>query len=211
MIRMKKKHADAPLDSEKLQAYVKRIEAVEELIVAERDARTDIYTEVKASGMKPNMVRKIIRERAKKAIDEAEEAELERYRAALAMPGATYRSVASKMNVPRSTLHRLVPREENGTEHDSETGEITTAVLDTQRGEGSERADITTASGASLASDAIDLMPYAGVTGTQELPTHGQEVARAAPPTLGAVGAKPRVASDNDWPEMPAGLRRVRA
>jgi uncharacterized protein (UPF0335 family) len=112
MIRTKKKHVDAPIDPEKLQAYVTRIEAVEELIVAERDARADIYTEVKSSGMKPKMVRKIVKERAKKAVDEAEEAELERYRAALAVPGATYRSVAAKTGVPRSTLHRLVPRDE---------------------------------------------------------------------------------------------------
>lgn len=49
-----------------------------------------------------------------------------RYRAALAMPGATYRSVAAKLDVPRSTLHRLVPKNARGTEppHDPDTGEV---------------------------------------------------------------------------------------
>lgn len=129
MIRAKSKkqqQAEAPIDPSKLKSYVERIEFVEQEIVEQRGARADIYTEVKASGMKPKMVRKIIKERAKKEEDEAEKAELERYRAALAMPGATYRSVAAKMDVPRSTLHRLVPKNARGTEppHDPDTGEV---------------------------------------------------------------------------------------
>ncbi len=127
MIKLaKKKRAAGPIDPGKLKGYVDRIEAVETRIVEERDARADIYTEVKAAGMKPKMVRRIIKERAKKDEDAAELAELEQYRAALAMPGATYRSVAAKTGVPRSTLHRLVPRKSNGTEppHDPVTGEV---------------------------------------------------------------------------------------
>ncbi len=94
--------------------------------MAERDARADIYTEVKAAGLKPKMVRKIVKERNAKAVDEAEEAELDLYRHALGMPGATYRSVAAQFGTSKSTLHRLVPRTKNGTEpgHDPEAGEI---------------------------------------------------------------------------------------
>lgn len=125
--KLKRKRAPAPIDPAKLQGYVARIEAVELRIVEERDARADIYTEVKASGMRPKMVRKIIKERAKKEEDAAEAAELERYRAAMAMPGATVRSVAAQFNVPRSTLHRrLSHSSENGTTtpHDPATGEV---------------------------------------------------------------------------------------
>jgi uncharacterized protein (UPF0335 family) len=116
MIKAKKRAPAAqPIDPAKLKGYVERIEAVETRLVEERDARADIYTEVKASGMKPKMVRRIIKERAKKDEDAAEAAELDAYRAALAMPGATYRSVAEKTGMPKSTLHRLVPRAKNGT------------------------------------------------------------------------------------------------
>src|SRR4051812_25996754 len=110
MIRTKPKtkaRVAGAIDPDKLAGYVKRIEAVEELIVAERDARTDIYTEVKMAGMKPKMVRKVIRERARKAEDAAEQDELDLYRHALGMPGATYRSVAEQFGKPKSTLHRL--------------------------------------------------------------------------------------------------------
>lgn len=118
-----------PIDPVKLKSYVARIETVEEEQAALKESKADIYTEVEAAGMRPKMVRKIIRERAKKEDDAAEQAELDRYRAALAMPGATIRSVAAQFNVPRTTLHRRVSHSrENGTEppHDPETGELDT-------------------------------------------------------------------------------------
>jgi uncharacterized protein (UPF0335 family) len=80
MIKAKKRAPAAqPIDPAKLKGYVERIEAVETRLVEERDARADIYTEVKASGMKPKMVRRIIKERAKKDEDAAEAAELDAY------------------------------------------------------------------------------------------------------------------------------------
>jgi uncharacterized protein (UPF0335 family) len=131
MIRIKpepkKRRVASAIDPEKLKRYVERIEAVEAEEADQKAAKKDIYVEVKAAGMRPKMVRKIVKERKAKAVDAAEEAELDAYRAALAMPGATYRSVAEKVGMPKSTLHRLVPRAKNGTEpkHDPETGEIT--------------------------------------------------------------------------------------
>lgn len=142
MIQMKPKkkpRVSGPIDPDKLAGFVKRIEAVEEEQAERKAAKADLYTEVKSSGLKAKLVRKIIKERAKKADDAAEQEELDLYRHALGMPGATYRSVAERYNVPKSTLHRLVPREKNGTPppHDPDTGEITeSAVPETPPGEG---------------------------------------------------------------------------
>lgn len=83
--------------------------------------------------------------------------------------GASIREAAKAGGISTGSAAALAKGVQESSFVNTETGEITTARLDTPPGEGSERADITTASGASLASDA------------------------------------------NDWPEMPAGLRRVRA
>lgn len=104
-----------PIDPAKLKSYVERIEAVEAEEADYKAAKKDIYVEVKAAGMRPKMVRKIVKERKKTEADAEDEAELELYRAALAMPGATYRSVSAKTGIPKSTLQRLVPRNKNGT------------------------------------------------------------------------------------------------
>ncbi len=104
-----------PIDPAKLKSYVERIEAVEAEEADYKAAKKDIYVEVKAAGMRPKMVRKIVKERKKTESDAEDEAELELYRAALAMPGATYRSVSAKTGIPKSTLQRLVPRNKNGT------------------------------------------------------------------------------------------------
>ena len=111
-----------PIDPAKLKSYVERIEAVEAEEADYKAAKKDIYVEVKAAGMRPKMVRKIVKERKKTESDAEDEAELELYRAALAMPGATYRSVAEKTGASKSKLQRLVPRKENGTSpaHDAD-------------------------------------------------------------------------------------------
>lgn len=116
MIKAKPKdRTSGPIDPAKLKGYVERIEAVEAEEADYKATKKDLYVEVKAAGLRPKMVRKIVKERKKTEADKEDEAELELYRAALAMPGATFRSVAKDLGVPRSTLHRLVPRNKNGT------------------------------------------------------------------------------------------------
>jgi uncharacterized protein (UPF0335 family) len=120
----------------KLKSFVDRIERVEgERKDLAGDVR-DIYVEAKGNGYNPKALRKIIAQRRQKT-DEQLEAEIEAYRAALGMPGATYRSVAEEFGVKKSTLHRLVPNSSRGTrpmvdgdigewqpDHDAETGEL---------------------------------------------------------------------------------------
>lgn len=115
-----------PIDPAKLKSYVERIEAVETEEADYKAAKKDIYVEVKAAGMRPKMVRKLVRDRKKTEADAEEEAELELYRAALAMPGATFRSVSAATGVPKSTLQRLVPRKKNGTGEKGEEAEAST-------------------------------------------------------------------------------------
>lgn len=115
-----------PIDPVKLKSYVERIEAVEAEEADYKATKKDIYVEVKAAGMRPKMVRRIVKERKKTEADAEDEAELELYRAALAMPGATYRSVSAKTGIPKSTLQRLVPRNKNGTAEKGEEAEAST-------------------------------------------------------------------------------------
>ncbi len=101
-----------PVNADSLQGFVRRIENVE---TDEQSLRTDkksIYSEAKDAGHTPKALRKIIQERKKKTDAELEEL-LDTYRHALGM--ATYREVAEQFNIPRSTLHRLVPKNGNGT------------------------------------------------------------------------------------------------
>lgn len=172
-----------PIDPAKLKSYVERIEAVETEEADYKAAKKDIYVEVKAAGMRPKMVRKIVRERKKTEADAEEEAELELYRAALAMPGATFRSVSAATGVPKSTLQRLVPRNKNGTAKPEDGGDgITDAAL--------------------RAGAPLGIPQIAGVIPPAVKPdpesregsgTHSDEA--PATPSVGAVAAEPRVAS----------------
>lgn len=119
--------AHGPISNERLKSYADRIDRLEEEKKAITGDVRDIYTEVKSAGYNPKALRKVLAERRKKT-DEELEADMEAYRSALGMPGATYRSVAEKLGVSKSKLHRLVPREKNGTLHDPETGEITNEI-----------------------------------------------------------------------------------
>jgi uncharacterized protein (UPF0335 family) len=181
-----------PIDPAKLKGYVERIEAVEAEEADYKATKKDLYVEVKAAGLRPKMVRKIVRERKKTDADEAEEAELELYRAALAMPGATFRSVSAATGVSKSTLQRLVPRNKNGTAK-PEDGDDGITEIPPEQG----RPEQQSPSG-------------------QAAPTLADEAPVA--PSVGAVAAEPRVAPQNlaqrmlgtfdDMPDQPAFLRR---
>jgi uncharacterized protein (UPF0335 family) len=161
----------------RLKSLAERIER----LMDERDGLAsdirDIFAEAKSAGYVPKVLRKaIMRKRMDASKRDEEDAILELYEGALGAvgkavaavrAGSTWKEASEEHGVPRATLARAVKAvsiQQNDT-----APEITTARLDTPPGEGSERADITAASGASLASDT------------------------------------------NDWPELPAGLRRVRA
>jgi uncharacterized protein (UPF0335 family) len=106
------------MTNNKIQAYAERIIR----LLDERDGYTsdvkDVYAEVKSAGFNPKALRKVVAE-IRKGTDEAFEAELESYRAALREPGATYRSVAEQTGISKSTLHRLVPKNTNGTDEEA--------------------------------------------------------------------------------------------
>jgi len=101
-----------PVDADSLQRFVTRIENVETDEQSLRADKRTVYDQAKAAGHNPKAVRKIVQERKKKT-DEELETLLETYRRALGM--ATYREVAEQFNIPRSTLHRLVPKNGSGT------------------------------------------------------------------------------------------------
>lgn len=121
----------------KLKSYVERIEREEEDIRERRKGVTGIYDEAKDAQYDKKALRRLIADRKREEKDKGLLERVEEYRALLGVLGATYRSVSEETGVPRSTLHRLVPRDKNGTRelvdgdlgewlppHDRETGEI---------------------------------------------------------------------------------------
>jgi uncharacterized protein (UPF0335 family) len=132
MIRMKKKprlRVVGPVDTEKLEGFVKRIEAVESEEADYKAAKKDLYVEVRAAGLKPKLVRKVVKERKPKAVDEAEEAELEAYRETLGMASLAVRTgqlslreAERAFGVSKSSIHRHLSVPE--VSHDPATGEV---------------------------------------------------------------------------------------
>jgi uncharacterized protein (UPF0335 family) len=114
------------MTNNKVASYAERIERLlDERATIDADIK-DIYTEVKSADLKPKVLRKAIANKRRK-VDKQFEEDVEEYAALLlALPGATYRGVAEKTGIPKSTLQRRVPKASNGTSppHDPETGEI---------------------------------------------------------------------------------------
>lgn len=110
-----------------IKSYVDRIERLDTEQQTVGLDKKSVYDEAKKAGVNTKMLRRFIAERKRDAKDsQTDKDALEAYRAALGEPGATYRSVAEKLGMTKSKLHRLVPNRGNGTEppHDPETGEI---------------------------------------------------------------------------------------
>ena len=120
-----KGHNSGPVNVSKLKDFVERLDSIDVDEDAIKADRRRIYDEAKGVGFNPKAMRKIMAERKRKT-DAELEADMDLYRDALSMPGATYRSVAKQLGVPKSTLQRRVPRNANGTEiaHDPITGVI---------------------------------------------------------------------------------------
>jgi uncharacterized protein (UPF0335 family) len=114
------------MTNNKLESYATRIDRLEEERTAIGADIKEIYTEVKSAGFNPKALRKVLAER-RKPDDAQYAADLDAYRAALGMPGATYRSVAEELGVSKSKLQRLVPREENGTPKGEAVASVLTA------------------------------------------------------------------------------------
>ena len=111
-----------PVNAERLKSLVERVERLEEERKAIGGDVKDVYSEAKSAGYDVKTMRQIVKERSQDAADRDEqETLLEVYRAALGM--GTYRSVAAQYGISKSKLHRLVPREENGTS-DPETKDL---------------------------------------------------------------------------------------
>lgn len=107
----------------RLKSFAERIDRLEEEKKAISGDVKDVYTEVKSAGYNAKALRKVLADRRRKSDDELA-ADMELYRAALGVPGATYRAVAEQLGVTKSKLQRLVPRNQNGTDHDPATGEV---------------------------------------------------------------------------------------
>lgn len=83
---MAKRKGDNGVDGEHLQAFIDRIEKLEEERKAISDDIKDVYAEAKGTGFDPAMIRKIVSMRKKDPHKRAEEAEvLDLYLAALGM------------------------------------------------------------------------------------------------------------------------------
>ena len=119
-----KRTAGGPVDSTQLKSYVDRLDNLAEEGDALKDDRKEVLDQAKSAGFSPKALRKIIAEKRRKT-DAELEADLEVYRAALGMPGATLRSVADAHGITKSKLHRLVPNRSSGTEGDGGSAIIT--------------------------------------------------------------------------------------
>lgn len=109
------------MTNNRVQSYAERIESLLDEIDALKGDIKDIYSEVKSADLKPKVLRKAIANKRKK-VDAQFEAEVDEYAAMLlALPGATYRSVAEQTGIPKSTLQRRVPNATNGTTKEETT------------------------------------------------------------------------------------------
>lgn len=99
----------------KLKSYVDRIERLDgEQQTVGLDKRS-VYDEAKAAGYDKKALRRLIAERKREDKDAATIAKVEEYRALLAMPGATVRSVAAQVGTSKTKVQRLVPKKDSGT------------------------------------------------------------------------------------------------
>lgn len=98
----------------RLTSFAERLDRLEDEKQGIASDIKDVYAEVKSAGYNPKALRRVLADRRRKP-DAEFEADLDLYRAALGVPGATYRSVAGELGVSKSKLQRLVPRKENGT------------------------------------------------------------------------------------------------
>lgn len=112
----------APVMGE-LKSFYDRVSRLEDDREALSADTKELTKEIKGAGYNAKAIKRLVKESRKKT-DEQLEADLELYRSVLSMPGATLRSAAKYLGVPKSTLHRLVPRKSNGTSatpaHDSD-------------------------------------------------------------------------------------------
>lgn len=181
------------MSDKRLQSIIERAERViDERLAVSADLR-EIFAEAKSAGYDVRTIRAIIRERA---MDDAERAErealLETYRAALGMPGATYRSVAEQLGVSKSKLQRLVPSE---TRRD---------MGQTKSSGGMGEAPVAHAGGVSTAPKLTPEAPLDPQTAVSDQPGGGEGTAVPSSPA-------PAAANPSDDLEIPPFLRRERA
>lgn len=186
-----------PVNAERLKSFVERIERLEEERKAIGGDVKDVYSEAKGVGYDVKTMRQIVKERSQDAADRDEqETLLEVYRHALGM--GTYRSVAAQYGISKSKLHRLVPREENGTSGEREEGAKLLAVAAEQPSIPSAPAEQSVNPYLPSEGESLVITPGKARDSANTSPG-GPEVARSAPPALPA----------DDMPEQPAFLRRV--
>lgn len=201
----------------KIKSYVERVERLEDERKGIGSDIRDIYTEAKGNGFNAKALRKLVAERRRKT-DAELEADLEMYRAALAEPGATYRSVAAKTGASKSKLQRLVPQDDRGTDRQTE--------VETPPGAASGTAEVTTAQPAAVANPhrKEEEASSGGDAGHRSEPSRpAEQSVRPAPPpervSLGidrGKGSNPALTPpEESWADInadwPANMRRVSA
>lgn len=155
-----RKETGGPVNAGRLKSFVDRVENLEGERKGISDDIRDVYSEAKGVGFDVKTMRLIVRERKADVADLTEqETLLDTYRHALGMPGATYRSVADEHGISKSKLHRLVPREKDGTAREmtaDDLGEVPAAILSGESNEGDpeRRSDPVGCDGADTNSDA---------------------------------------------------------
>src|SRR5512139_334865 len=98
-----------------LKTWVDRAERLQEEQKAIGGDKRELFTEAKAKGYNPKVLRRLLRERGRDTAEQAaEDAELETYRAALGMAvelvgsGVSLRKAAKSAGVSKSSVHRAL-------------------------------------------------------------------------------------------------------
>ena len=109
------------MSDNRLSDFAARLDRIEEERQAALADAREVYKEAKGEGYNVTALRRVLAARRKPTPADLQ-ADIDLYTSLLGEPGATYRSVAEKVGVPRSTLHRLVPHATSGTGEKSSGG-----------------------------------------------------------------------------------------
>lgn len=222
--------AGGPINAERLQSFVERIERLEEEKKAIGGDVRDIYSEAKGVGYDVKTIRKVVAERKIDAADRDEqEALLDTYRHALGM--MSYRQAAEHFGISKSKLQRLVPKNSNGTVPremvDGDLGDfslITNTEADSLTADAGRPSEPSAAApqGVNACPPSGRVPPTSDVGQAAQSGNHSESAPSSAPAMGVSATAAPcasgegAIAARSDTPaeimgEMPAHLRRERA
>ena len=194
---------------DRVKSYVDRLEKMEEERKAIGGDIRDIYLEAKGNGFDVKTLRWLLSERK---VDAAERDERDALRAVYAnalgmavdlveVNGLSLRQASKRTGIPKSNIHRAlaVPKvSQPAPSHDPETGEITTAGLDTPPVGSSELSEGHSSAAPDSDADVARFAPHLDEpqeTATQQETTHEREGSAGADE-----GPRGHDAADRDRP-----------